>query len=79
MVTEKPLATRSFAMEEEMIPFPSDEVTPPVTKMYFVVDMKDKVDILTPAKVHELFKMGTISAEQSWIFFLSLLDDEYDV
>lgn len=34
MVTEYPLACRSLAKEAEMIPFPSDDVTPPVTKMY---------------------------------------------
>ena len=38
MVTEKPLACRSFASEADIIPFPSEEVTPPVTKMYFVFD-----------------------------------------
>jgi hypothetical protein len=35
MVTEKPRAWRSLAMEAEMIPLPNDDVTPPVTKMYF--------------------------------------------
>jgi hypothetical protein len=39
MMTEKPRATRSFAREEEMIPFPSEDVTPPVTKMNLVFDM----------------------------------------
>lgn len=36
MVTLKPLAIRSFAREEEMIPFPSEEATPPVVKIYRV-------------------------------------------
>lgn len=27
-------------MEEEIIPFPNEEVTPPVTKIYFVFDIK---------------------------------------
>jgi hypothetical protein len=36
MVTEKPLACRSFAREAEIIPFPSEEATPPVTKTYLV-------------------------------------------
>jgi hypothetical protein len=37
MVTEKPLDCSSLASEAAMIPLPSDEVTPPVTKMYFGV------------------------------------------
>jgi hypothetical protein len=41
IVTENPLATSSLAMEEEIIPLPRDEVTPPVTKMYFVEGMAD--------------------------------------
>ena len=36
MVTEYPLAINNFPNDAEMIPFPNDEVTPPVTKMYFV-------------------------------------------
>ena len=35
MVTEKPLPCNSFAKDAEIIPFPSDEETPPVTKIYF--------------------------------------------
>jgi hypothetical protein len=38
-VVEKPLACISLAIEAVIIPFPSDEVTPPVTKIYFVPDM----------------------------------------
>ena len=37
MVTEKPLACKSFASEAEIIPFPRLEVTPPVTNIYLVV------------------------------------------
>jgi len=36
MVTENPRAWRSLARDAEMIPFPKDDVTPPVTNMYFV-------------------------------------------
>jgi hypothetical protein len=39
MVTEKPLDCRSLASEAAMIPFPREELTPPVTKMYFVLGM----------------------------------------
>jgi hypothetical protein len=35
MVTRKFLARRSFANDAEMIPFPKDDVTPPVTNIYF--------------------------------------------
>ena len=30
---------RSFAKEAEIIPLPKDELTPPVTKIYFVLDI----------------------------------------
>jgi hypothetical protein len=36
MVTEYPLDCRSLAKDAETMPFPRDEVTPPVTKIYFV-------------------------------------------
>ncbi len=36
MVTAYPLDWSNFASEAEIIPFPNEEVTPPVTKMYFV-------------------------------------------
>ena len=39
MVTRYPLACSSFARDAAMIPFPKEEETPPVTKMYFVVLM----------------------------------------
>ena len=38
MVTEYPLPIKSFPKDAEMIPLPSEEVTPPVTKMYFVAE-----------------------------------------
>jgi hypothetical protein len=36
MVTENPLAWSNFPREADIIPFPRDEVTPPVTKIYLV-------------------------------------------
>ena len=39
MVTEYPLSCSNLAKEAAMIPLPSDEVTPPVTKTYFVLLM----------------------------------------
>jgi len=37
MVTEKPLACRSLASDAEIMPLPSEDVTPPVTKIYLVM------------------------------------------
>ena len=39
MVAEYPLACNNFAREADTIPFPKEEVTPPVTKMYLVLDI----------------------------------------
>jgi hypothetical protein len=36
MVVEYPRAWSNFANDAAIIPFPREEVTPPVTKMYFV-------------------------------------------
>ena len=36
MVTEYPFPIKSFPKDAEMMPLPSEEVTPPVTKIYFV-------------------------------------------
>lgn len=36
MVTLRPLATRRRPSEAQIIPFPKDDVTPPVTKIYLV-------------------------------------------
>ncbi|GAB3312392.1 hypothetical protein GCM10027511_23530 [Hymenobacter humi] len=38
MVTRNPRACKSLASEAEIIPLPSEEVTPPVTKIYFAAD-----------------------------------------
>jgi hypothetical protein len=38
MVVTYPRACSSLASDEEIIPFPSDDATPPVTKMYFGFD-----------------------------------------
>ena len=37
MVTLNPLAWSNLPREAEIIPFPNEDVTPPVTNMYFVV------------------------------------------
>jgi hypothetical protein len=36
MVTRNPRATNKRPNDAQMIPFPKDDVTPPVTKMYLV-------------------------------------------
>ena len=45
MVTRKPLACKSLANDEAMIPFPSEDATPPVIKIYFVFITGYKVTI----------------------------------
>jgi hypothetical protein len=40
MVTRIPLACNSFARDAAMIPFPKEEVTPPVTKIYLAIIFK---------------------------------------
>ena len=51
MVIAKPLACKSFAKEAAIMPFPKEEVTPPVTKMYFVII--NLIVMLRDAKVEE--------------------------
>lgn len=36
MVTAYPLEVNSFPSDAEIIPLPNEDVTPPVTKIYFV-------------------------------------------
>lgn len=38
MVTEYPLAESNFPKEAAIIPFPNDDVTPPVTNKYLVAE-----------------------------------------
>ncbi len=40
MVTLYPLACNSLPIDEDIIPLPSDEATPPVTNIYFVSPIK---------------------------------------
>lgn len=40
MVTDNPLACKSLASDAEMIPLPSEEVTPPVTKIYLTMSVE---------------------------------------
>ena len=55
MVTEKPLACRSLANDAEIIPFPKEEVTPPVTKMNF--EATSLLLVLWTAKLGFIFEM----------------------
>ncbi len=62
MVTEYPLAWSNFASDAEIIPFPREDVTPPVTKTYLVeLDMKNYI-VTTGCKVN-------ISDEKNSIFY----------
>jgi hypothetical protein len=54
MVTVNPLATRSLAIEDEMMPFPNEEVTPPVTNMNFVFDMKRLIEVQNPGQKYAI-------------------------
>lgn len=49
-----PLAWSSLANEAAIIPFPKEEVTPPVTKMYLVDDIYGGEDQVTGHKVIRL-------------------------
>ena len=40
MVTFNPFDCNNFARDAEIIPLPSEELTPPVTKIYFGVLLK---------------------------------------
>jgi hypothetical protein len=42
-----PLACKSLAKEEAIIPFPKEEATPPVTKTYFVNTMYSFIEFST--------------------------------
>ena len=48
MLTLSPRASRTAAKEAVTIPFPSEETTPPVTKMYWVVPIFDPVQASVP-------------------------------
>jgi hypothetical protein len=41
-----PLDCNNFAKDAAIIPFPNEEVTPPVTKIYFAFDMTVVVVLL---------------------------------
>lgn len=60
MVTFKPRASNIAASEAAAIPFPNDETTPPVTKIYLVVMLNpENKDVWKMAKleyINERFK-----------------------
>ena len=57
MVMSKPLACSSLPIDDEIIPLPSEEATPPVTKMYLV-----------SATILILFKMIILYGVQIYYF-----------
>lgn len=68
MVTRYPLACSNLASDAAIIPFPKDDETPPVTKMYFVVLMNTET-ILTirDAKVGDLLRKAIQKVQYSMI------------
>src|SRR5947207_15321615 len=53
MVTRSPLACNNLASEAETIPFPNDEVTPPVTNTYLDISLVLVLKkIMCPATYH---------------------------
>jgi hypothetical protein len=54
MVTENPRPCNSLAKEADIIPFPNEEVTPPVTKMYLVFFMLNSITVLIKVGKHTL-------------------------
>ena len=60
MVTEYPRAWSNFARDAEIIPFPREDVTPPVTKTYLVeLDMKNYI-VTTGCKVNRSDEKNSI-------------------
>ena len=59
IVTEKPLANKSLPKDAEIIPLPSDDVTPPVTNTYFVMVLDT---LLRVSKVGEKIYWNTVLA-----------------
>ena len=59
MVTLYPLDCNSLANDADMIPLPKEEVTPPVTKMYFTESIReDLIKNLWDTKVHEVIELN---------------------
>ena len=51
MVTENPLEVSSLPKDAEIIPFPNEDVTPPVTKIYFVGNLPTIYNSFVCAKI----------------------------
>src|SRR6516164_3723125 len=58
MVTRSPLACNNLANEAAMIPFPNEEVTPPVTKTYLAMIWLIDYDKLKLVIKSSLFRKG---------------------
>lgn len=61
-----PLAWSSLARDAEMIPFPKDEVTPPVTKMYLAEADMERSQKNSGAKVGDLVAWQTSRFFNYW-------------
>jgi hypothetical protein len=59
MVVEYPRACNNFAKEAEIIPLPSEDVTPPVTNTYFVEFDMYFLNVTTGRKVSRFIQLST--------------------
>lgn len=73
MVTENPLACKSFANEAEIIPFPSEDVTPPVTNMYFVLDIVFLIKVQNKYFIRNKTKKNHFIYKQRFVYILKML------
>ena len=64
MVTLNPLDFSSKPSEAETIPLPKEEVTPPVTKMYFVFFLLIRLGL---CKVKRICNAGQINTVESHV------------
>jgi len=72
IATFKPLAVSSFPSDAAAIPFPSDDTTPPVIKMYFVITYLPYIlfGALTPKIPSTFSKVYFVAIISFNLFFL---------
>ena len=72
MVTLKPRESNKRAMDDEMMPLPKDDTTPPVTKIYLVSTIL-KI-LIQAAKVQISFQLSVVSCQ----FFVEFRPEYFD-
>jgi hypothetical protein len=66
MVTLRPLACSNLASDAAIIPLPSEEVTPPVTKMYFAIfRLKRRLPSLRDTKLRKNHPFSNVSVKKA--------------